>query len=57
MGGKEITDEGTADLPWGSDSITGYNIIEADDMDAALEVAKKNPYIKGIRVYELRTEH
>lgn len=55
MGGKEITGDGVADLGWDTAALTGYNIIEADDMDTALEIAKTNPYITAIRVYELRT--
>lgn len=54
MGGREISSDGTRDLPWGMDSITGYNIIEAEDLDAAEEIAKSNPFITSIRVYEMR---
>lgn len=55
MGGKEITDDGVADLGWDASALTGYNIIQADDMEAAVEIAKANPYITAIRVYELRS--
>ncbi len=54
MGGRQITAAGVTELPWGPDSITGYNIIEAPDLDAAEKIAAKCPFIKGIRVYELR---
>lgn len=57
MGGKEITADGVADLGWDVSALTGYNIIEAENMDAAVEIAKSNPYISAIRVYELRTGH
>jgi hypothetical protein len=53
--GREISSSGTRDLPWGMDSITGYNIIEAESLDEAEELAKGNPYIASIRVYELRS--
>jgi hypothetical protein len=53
--GLEISEEGTEDLPWGRDSITGYNIIEAESLDAAVEIAQGNPYIASIRIYELRS--
>jgi len=53
--GRKISKEGTKDLPWGSDSITGYNIIEAESLDAAVEIAQGNPYIASIRIYELRS--
>ena len=53
-GGREISNSGTQDLPWGMESITGYNIIEAEDLDAAEKIAQDNPYIASIRVYEIR---
>jgi hypothetical protein len=52
--GREISSSGTKDLPWGMDSITGYNIIKADSLDEAEKIAKDNPYIASIRVYEIR---
>lgn len=51
---REITHEGTSELPWGPDSITGYSIIEAESLDEAEAIAEKNPFIKSIRIYELR---
>ena len=54
-GGREITKSGTKELDWGLESLTGYNIIEADSMDAAEEIAKTCPFISSIRVYELRS--
>ena len=53
-GGREITKTGTHDLAWDLDSITGYNIIEAEDMAAAEKLAQGNPFISSIRIYELR---
>ena len=53
-GGREISNTGTEDLPWGMDSITGYNIIEAENLDEAEKIAKGNPFIASSRVYELR---
>jgi len=54
-GGREISTAGTKDLPWGMESITGYNIIEAESFDEAEKIAKDCPYIASIRVYELRS--
>ena len=54
-GGREISDSGTRELPWDMESITGYNIIEAESLDAAVKIAKDNPYIASIRVYEIRS--
>ena len=54
-GGREISKSGTRDLPWNMESITGYNIIEAESLDAATELAQSNPFIASIRIYELRS--
>jgi uncharacterized protein YciI len=54
-GAREISSAGTKDLPWGMESITGYNIIEAESLDEAEKIAKECPYIASIRVYELRS--
>ena len=52
--GREISKNGTRDLPWDMESITGYNIIEAENMDEAEKLAQSNPFISSIRIYELR---
>ncbi len=52
-GAREISKSGTKDLPMGMESITGYTIIEAADLDAAEKIAQENPYIASIRVYEI----
>ena len=54
-GGREISKDGTRDLPWDMQSLTGYNIIEAKDLDAAEKIAQSNPFIASIRVYEIRS--
>lgn len=51
---REISKDGSKELPWGADSITGYNIIEAESIDAAEKLAAACPFIDSIRVYELR---
>jgi hypothetical protein len=56
MNGSEISAGGVAELAWGPDAITGYSIIEAESKEAALAIASANPFIKAIRVYEIR-EH
>jgi len=55
-GAKEISNAGTKDLPWGMESITGYNVIEAESLDEAEKIAKDCPYIASIRVYEFRSK-
>jgi hypothetical protein len=55
-GGREISKAGTKDLPLGPDSITGISIVSADSLDEAEQMAKRNPYISSIRVYEVRSK-
>jgi hypothetical protein len=55
-GGREISKAGTKDLPLGLDSITGFTIVSADSLDDAEKMAKSNPYISSIRVYESDVE-
>ena len=50
---REISHAGTKDLPLGMDSITGYTIINAEDLDDAEKIAGGNPFIASIRVYEI----
>ncbi len=54
-GGREISKSGTRDLPWNMESITGYNIIEAESLEAAEKLAQSNPFIASIRIYEVRS--
>lgn len=52
-GGTEISAQGSRDLPFQKDSITGYSIVEAESREAAEAIAAKNPFIDSIRVYEI----
>jgi hypothetical protein len=52
--GLEVTASGSKELPWGADSITGYNVIKADNLQKAEHIASACPYVKSIRVYEIR---
>ena len=52
-GAREISQSGSKDLPMGMDSITGYSIINAESLEAAEKIAKDNPFIASIRVYEI----
>jgi hypothetical protein len=51
--GREISAAGTKDLPLGLDSVTGVMIISAASLDDAELMARTNPYISSIRVYEV----
>ena len=50
--GREISRSGTKELPLGKESLTGYCIINADNLDAAEKIAQGCPIITSIRVYE-----
>lgn len=50
---SEISGNGKRELPMSADSITGYSIITAEDMDEAERIARENPFIASIRVYEI----
>ena len=53
--GREISKNGTKDLPLGPESITGFTIVNAASLDDAEKLAQGNPYISSIRVYEVRS--
>ncbi len=40
----------------GTESITGYSIINAESLNEAEKIAQENPFIASIRVYEITTE-
>ena len=52
---REISHDGVADLSMGPESITGYSIINAESIEEAEQLAKGNPFIKSIRIYEIVT--
>lgn len=54
-GGREISKSGTKELPMGMESITGFNIINAENLDDAEKIAQENPFIASVRVYEIMT--
>ena len=50
--GREISRSGTKELPMGSDSLTGYTVINAESIEEAEKIAKTCPMITSIQVYE-----
>ena len=52
--GRELTAEGTAELPFGRDSITGYTLIRAESLDEAEAIAAECPIVDATRVYEIQ---
>jgi hypothetical protein len=53
QGGREISHSGTKDLPFAKDSITGYTIIKAENLDEAEQIAQECPIVASTRVYEI----
>ncbi len=49
---KEVTKNGVNELPRGLDAITGYTVINAENIDEAVKVAQTSPIITAMRVYE-----
>lgn len=52
--GREITASGTKEIPFGEDSITGYTIIKAENLDEAEKIAGDCPIVSSTRVYEIK---
>jgi hypothetical protein len=52
--GVEITSGGRKKLPFGKDSLTGYTIIKAENLEEAEKIALERPYINSTHVYEIR---
>ena len=50
--GLEISRSGTKELSLDLEAITGYCIINAENIDEAENIAKECPIITSIRVYE-----
>jgi hypothetical protein len=44
---ESVTDGG------GANPISGYTVIEAEDMDAAIELVKRGPIVRGGRTVEI----
>ncbi len=55
-GAREISKDGTKDLPMGTESITGYIIVNAESLDEATALAQDNPFIASIRIYEIMSQ-
>jgi hypothetical protein len=53
--GKEVTKHDVMDLSMDQDAITGIVVINANDIDEALTIAKSSPMITSTKVYEVMT--
>jgi len=52
--GTEFSHSGAREIPFDQDSITGYTIIEAENLQDAREIASECPVVKSTRVYEIQ---
>ena len=51
--GRELSHAGTKELPMAKDSITGYTVIKAENLDDAEKIAQGCPIVASTRVYEI----
>lgn len=54
MNGREIIEDNVTDLEMDEGALTGYLVVEMENMDAAIQLAKQCPAVTSTRVYELR---
>ncbi|MDA0362083.1 MAG: hypothetical protein O3A45_03670 [Proteobacteria bacterium] len=53
VNGCEITQTGIKNLPRNKESLTGYTIISAKNLEEAEKLALSNPFIFSIQIHEL----
>ena len=51
--GKVVTAHSITELPMDKDAITGYVVINAENMDEAIQIAQSGPMITSTKVYEV----
>jgi len=54
--GKEVTKNGITELPMDKDAITGYLVINAENIDEAIKIAQSCPMITSTKVYEVMSQ-
>ena len=52
-GGVVVSPDDVTEIELGTESLTGYSIVNAESMEAAVALAKTNPMITSVIVYEL----
>jgi hypothetical protein len=50
--GREVSSANTTELSPSSDGVTGYTLINAQDIDEAEKIALSHPIVDSIQVYE-----
>lgn len=51
--GVEVKKDRVTDINMDMEALTGYSIVNADSKEEAIELAKTNPMINSVIVYEL----
>ena len=51
--GKEVTENSIKELPMDKDALTGYLVINAENIDEAIKIAQSCPMITSTKVYEV----
>ena len=51
--GKEVTKKDITELPMNKDAITGYLVINVENLDEAIKIAQSCPMITSTKVYEV----
>lgn len=51
--GVEVTKDGADEIKMDMEALTGYSIINAESKEEAIALAKTNPMINSVIVYEL----
>jgi len=54
--GKEVTANGVSELPMDEGAITGYLLINAENIEEAIKIARRCPMVTGTKVYEVRSQ-
>ena len=52
--GVEFSKVGRKELPFTHNSVTGYTIIKAENLEEAANIAGECPFVLSTRVYEIR---
>ncbi|MFZ6010790.1 MAG: hypothetical protein ACOYXT_10630 [Bacteroidota bacterium] len=53
VNGREVTPKEIVNLPMNREAVTGYMVINAQDINEAIEIAKQCPMITSTNVYEI----
>lgn len=51
--GREFSRSGARQLAMAQDSLTGYTIISAEDLEEAAQIAEQCPIVSSTQVYEI----